>query len=66
MAQAELGSFIDTAGVPRPIQAVAMVQPNGDEVERDEDGYTPWEAAVILLLTDIRTNTSDIASNTAP
>lgn len=43
-----------------------MVQPNGDEVERDEDGYTPWEAAVILLLTDIRTNTSDIASNTAP
>ncbi len=66
MPQAELGSYVDTAGIPRPVKAVAFVQPNGDEIERDEDGYTPWEAAVIALLTDIRTNTSDIASNTAP
>lgn len=66
MPQAELGSYKDTAGIPRPVQAVVIVNPNGDEVELDEDGYTPFQAAVIALLTDIRTNTSDIAANTAP
>ena len=58
MPQAELGSYKDTAGIPRPVQAVAIVNPNGDEVELNEDGYTPYQVAVLALLTQIAENTT--------
>lgn len=73
MAQAELGSFQDTAGVDRPVVGMALVKPNGDSITLDGNGYTPWEAAVIASLTSIAASTAAslailtaIESNTSP
>lgn len=54
MAQAQTGMVLNPDGHERPVGAVAIVNPDGSEITRNEHGLTPWEQSVLVLLRAIR------------
>lgn len=54
MPQAQLGMYRNPDGHERPVGAMALVNPDGSAIERDEHGLTPFERKMLSLLTQIR------------
>jgi len=50
----QLGEYRNEAGNSQPVLGVALLNPDGSPIARNEFGLTPYESKVIKLLAEIR------------